>query len=103
MGEPTWNVYPENWMESDPRHHSMLGHIEGLYDRGWCIECAEFNPDPLYGRPEWRTEYELGYRYYVLRYNLFDHSKDAVSFYMDPKEAQEAFEHFRDPLGKHRS
>lgn len=101
MGEPNWNVYPENWMESNPSHHSMIGHIEGLYDKGWCIECAEFNPDPLYGRPEWRTEYDLGYRYYVLVYNIFDRSKDVARFFKDPSEAQDAFEYFRDPLGKH--
>ena len=101
MGEPNWNVYPENWMESGNR--SMISYIEGLYDKGWAIMCGGFNPDPLYGHPEWRIEYELGYRYYVIRYNLFDSTKDAVSFYKSPKEAQEAFERFRDPLGKHRS
>lgn len=53
-----------------------------------------------FGRPEWKAEYEAGYRYYVLKYNLFD-GRRVASFYKHPREAQEAFEKMRDPLGKH--
>ena len=91
-----WNVYPKGWMAEGRR--SMLSHIDGLND--WCVECAEFNDHELYGRPEWRHEYELGYRYYVLKYNLYDTNKQSVEFYTDPNDAQEAFEKARDPIGK---
>ena len=96
-----WNVYPEDWMESDPTHHAMISYIEGLQDEGWAIMCSSFNPNPLFGHPEWQAEYDLGYRWYVIRYNLFDRGKDAVDFYKDPRKAQEAFEKLRDPLGEH--
>lgn len=93
-----WEVYPENWMEQGNR--CMISYIEGLENQGWAIECSSFNPDPLFGRPEWEAEYEAGYRYYVLKYNLFD-GRRVESFYKHPREAQEAFEKMRDPLGKH--
>ena len=94
-----WNEYPENWMEK--WNGCMISYIEGLEDAGWCIEAGSFNDHPLFGRPEWAVEYELGYRYYVLRYNIFD-GRENANFYKRPREAQEAFEKFRDPLGKHK-
>lgn len=99
MRELQWNTYPENWMSQGNR--AMISYIEGLEDRGWAVECGNINPHPLYGRPEWAPEYDMGYRYYVLKYNIFDRKKDSVAFYKDPFEAQKAFEKARDPLGKH--
>lgn len=92
-----WLTWPDDWMSQG--HRCMNSYIEGLDD--WAVECHELNPSPLYGTPEWATEYELGYRYYVLVWNLYDRDKRRVSFYKDPFEAQEAFEKARDPLGKH--
>ena len=94
-----WNEYPDDWMEQGNR--GMISYIEGLKDKGWCVEARSFTPDPLFGYPEWKTEYDLGYRYVVHRYNIFD-GRSATSFYKHPREAQEAFEKFRDPLGKHK-
>ena len=73
-----WEVYPENWMEQGNR--CMISYIEGLENQGWAIECSSFNPDPLFGRPEWEAEYEAGYRYYVLKYE-------------DPVSSQRALAH----------
>lgn len=92
-----WLTWPEDWMSQG--HRCMNSYLEGTDD--WSVECHELNPDPLYGTPEWATEYEMGYRYYVLVWNLYDRSKRRVSFYKDPFEAQRAFEKARDPLGKH--
>ena len=95
MTEKNWNVYPEGWMREG--HHCMISHIKGLEDKGWAVECSEINPHPLYGDPGMKTEYDLGYRYYVLKYNVYDGRRNAA-FYKDPDEAQEAFEDARDPL-----
>ena len=81
----------------------MISYIEGLREDGWCVECSEINPHPLYGEPKWAIEYELGYRYYVLEYNLYNRNEDRVKFYKDPDEAQKAFEEARDPFGIHSS
>ena len=100
MSDREWLTWPDNWLTEWNGY--MGSYIEGLKDKGWCVECSRINPHPLFGRPEWKTEYDLGYRYYVLRYNLYDSSKDNVSFYKEAKEAREAFEKARDPLGKHK-
>lgn len=97
VGEKEWLTWPENWMSLGNR--CMNSYVEG--SDNWCVECHPLNPHPLYGRPEWSTEYEMGYRYYVLVWNFYDRGKDRVSFYKDPFEAQRAFEKARDPLGKH--
>lgn len=99
MSETEWPTWPENWLTE---HNGYMGsHIDGLEQQGWCVECSSFNPHPLYGWPKWATEYEMGYRYYVLTWNLFDRSKDRVAFYKDAVSARAAFEKARDPLGRH--
>lgn len=95
--EQEWMTWPEDWMSQGNR--SMNSYMDRS-DR-IAVECAGFNPDPLYGRPEWATEYGMGYRYYVLVRDVLDPSKRRVEFYKDPVEAQKAFERARDPLGKH--
>ena len=92
-----WLTWPEDWMSQGNR--CMVSYVDGTPD--WCVECHRLNPHPLYGNPQWATEYEMGYRYYVLVWNLYDRSKDNVMFYKDPSEAQKAFEKVRDPLGRH--
>lgn len=95
--EREWPTWPEDWMSQGNRY--MNSYVEGMPD--WAVECSSFTPHPLYGRPEWSSEYEAGYRYYVLKWNTLDFEKRTVEFYKDPFEAQKAFEKARDPLRKH--
>ena len=97
MEEREWQTYPDNWLSD--WNGCMLSYMEG--SDHIAVECASFNPSPLYGRPEWSFEYEQGYRYYVLVWDVYDSDKRNVSFYKDAVEAQVAFEKARDPLGKH--